>query len=108
MRKQKVQGEKIGEMKDPGRRWNHIPACVHEKLGIRGWAFYSDRVSSHDFIGFGRPDTLADNRIFARRGRQPSRLRQAFFSRTAVKSGLLTLIVSAYCSGSQCLRFNLN
>jgi hypothetical protein len=39
---------------------------MREELGIRGRAFYSDRVSSHGPIGFGRPDTLADNRILAR------------------------------------------
>jgi hypothetical protein len=39
---------------------------VCEDLGIRARAFYSDRVSSHGSIEFGRPDTLADNRILAR------------------------------------------
>jgi hypothetical protein len=66
VRKQKVEPEKIREMKKPRRGWNCIPACVREELGIRGRAFYSDRVSSHGPIGFGGPDTLADNRILAR------------------------------------------
>jgi hypothetical protein len=39
---------------------------VREELGIRGRAFYSDRVRSHGSIGLGRPDTLADNRALAR------------------------------------------
>ena len=34
-------------MKKPRRGWNDIPARVREELGIRGRAFYSDRVSSH-------------------------------------------------------------
>src|SRR4029077_20198339 len=66
MRKQKVKREKIYEMKKPRRGWNSIPACVCEELGIRARAFYSDRVSRHVSIGFGRPDTLADNPILAR------------------------------------------
>ncbi len=53
-------------MKKPCRSWDDIPACVREELGIRGRAFYSDRVSSHGRIEFPRPDTLADNRILAR------------------------------------------
>jgi hypothetical protein len=47
-------------------RWNGIPACVREELGIRGRAFYSDRVSSHGLFESGRPDTFADNRLLAR------------------------------------------
>ena len=66
MRKQKVEPDKIREMKKPRRGWNSIPARVCEDLGIRARAFYSDRVSSHGSIEFGRPDTLADNRILAR------------------------------------------
>src|SRR5215471_2912911 len=57
MRKQKVQPEKIREMKKPRRYWNSIPACVCEELGIRRRAFYSDRVSSHSFIALRRSGT---------------------------------------------------
>ena len=53
VRKQKVEPEKIREMKKSRRGWNCIPACVREELGIRGRAFYSDRVSSHGPIGLG-------------------------------------------------------
>jgi len=34
-------------VKESRRRWNGIPACVREELGIRARAFYSYRVSSH-------------------------------------------------------------
>src|SRR5438874_7907026 len=66
VRKQKIEPEKIREMKKPRRSWNSIPACVREELGIRGRAFYSDRVSSHGPIGIGGPGTLADNPDLAR------------------------------------------
>ena len=66
VRKQKVEPEKIREMKKPRPGWNCIPACVREELGIRGRAFYSDRVSSHGSIGFKGPGTLADKRTLAR------------------------------------------
>jgi hypothetical protein len=108
MRKQKVHPQKIREMKKPRRGWNDIPACMREEVGIRGRAFCSDRVGSHGPMGFGRPDTLADNRLLARHGRQASRSTKACFCNPAVKSGLLILIVSAYCSGLRCSRFNLN
>jgi hypothetical protein len=39
---------------------------VREDLGIRGRAFYSDRVSSHGAVELGRHGTLADNRALAR------------------------------------------
>ncbi len=47
VRKQKVEAEKISEMKKPRRGWNCIPACVREELGVRRSTFYSDRVSGH-------------------------------------------------------------
>ena len=53
MREQEVEPKKIREMKKPRRGWNGIPARVREELGIRGRAFYSDRVSSHGPIGLG-------------------------------------------------------
>jgi len=37
-------------MEKPRSGWNSIPACVSEEPGICGWAFYSDRVSSHSLI----------------------------------------------------------
>src|SRR2546423_2744085 len=61
VRKQKVEPEKIREMKKPRSGWNRIPACVREELGIRRRAFYSDRVSSHRPIALEGPGTLADN-----------------------------------------------
>src|SRR5213083_2181224 len=66
VRKQKVESEKVNKMKKPSRGWNCIPACVREELGIRGRAFYSDRVSSHGPIGLEGPGTLAENRDLAR------------------------------------------
>ncbi len=68
VRKQKVEPEKIREMKKPRRGWNGIPARVREELGPRDRAFYSDRVSSHGPIGLGGPGTLADNHGFGKVG----------------------------------------
>jgi hypothetical protein len=98
MRKQKVEAKKVSEMEKPRSGWNGIPACVREELRIRGRAFYSDCVSSHgSYLGVG-------DRIFSR----ITGLWQEVVEANRDQMDLLILIVSAYCSGLRCSRFNLN
>src|SRR6266511_2876326 len=112
MRKAKVEPEKIREMKKPRRGWSCIPACVREELGIRRRAFCSDRVSSHGFVGaqeIGYFGGLAGfgKALAVSRTVPPVACGIRGPCCTASNLDLLILIVSAYCSGSRCSRFNL-
>src|SRR5215831_14852888 len=99
-------------MKQARRGWKSVPACVGEELGIRRRAFYSDCVSSHDFIGWRTRYVAGKRRFWQAGGENKHWLLAVGDTRrlcwTASNPDLLILIASAYCSGLRCSRFNLN
>src|SRR5215471_9425884 len=101
-------------MKEPRRRWNGVPPCVREELGIRARAFYSYRVSSHgpirrleDQVPWRRTGLWQGGAVM-RDGFSALQWKPVISCCTVANPDLLILIVSAYCSGLRCSRSNLN